>query len=248
MFCSAEGDSSYHDMAVELIWLMSHNRNVDLREKNTTGAWENAYYMLKGNTTMAIVQDDIFTYLVNNSDMYDSMMAASMKKIVPLHYEYVHLLVPDAGVITAVSDFNGVDINVGPKTSGTFITAMEIIKSYNFDEDDEITFHFDALSDAVQKVSLGIYDAMFVVSGVPYSRLYSYDTYVLPANCHLITPEFNPSIYTAPPSPYNEGILTGGGTPQYENYPYADVLLNPDCSTIRVRAVLVASPCMTIRT
>ncbi len=245
-FCSSEGDSAYHDMAVELIWLMSHNMDIDLRERNTTGSWENAYYMMNGDTSAAIVQDDIFPYLVKSEDMYDSMMAASMKKIVPLHYEYVHLLVQDGG-INSISNFPGNDINVGPKTSGTFITAMEIIKSYGFIKEDNITYHHDAPSDAVGNVKDGDYDAMFVVSGVPYSRFYSHDTYSLPGNCKLIEPTFNGLM----PDYYKTGVIAGGGTAIYEDYPYTGGASGifgvaegtyEYLPTIRVRALQVVSP------
>lgn len=291
LFCSAEGDSSYHDMAVELIWLMSHNMDVDLRERNTTGSWENAYYMMNGDSTMAIVQDDIFPYLVGSDDMYDSMMAASMRKVVPLHYEYVHLLVNNnqygaeqawrswyiedtwgganvrgyplnlTEVFSDPANLNDAEpvlhINVGPKTSGTFITAMEILKSYkSYDSDDgdedpdmeqmEIHYHFDNPSDAVKDVSSGNYHLSFLVSGVPYHRFYSHDTWDITTelpDCSFIPADF----YGTSPEYYNSGTLAGGGDLVFENYPYPwdttdETILQNDITTIRLRAVQVVSP------
>jgi hypothetical protein len=92
-FCSAEAMSGSHDMATELIWLLSHNINIDLREKNTTGTWENSYWMFKGGATMALVGNDIFSYLTGFEDNASIVQAASMNKVAPLNYEYVHLAI-----------------------------------------------------------------------------------------------------------------------------------------------------------
>ncbi len=289
---SGYGIGAYHDMTTELIWLLSHNMGIDLRERNSTGTWENSYRMLNGEATMALVQDDIFDYLVESNDMYESMQAASMKKVAPLHYEYLHLLVNNnqygggqlwrewyidaetwggasaqqypynlQDVFTDPAETNSsypvLDINVGPKTSGTFITAMQVIDSYrtmNTRHDDnpdlpdmehmEIHYHFDAPSDAVLKVESGEYHAAFVVTGVPYHRFYSHDTWDITdatngiPNCELIPAQF----YGSTPHPYREGTLHGNGAAVFENYPYPnEIHPNPTNTTVRVRALQVVS-------
>ena len=275
-FYSDYGISAYHEMATEIIWLLSHNSGIDLREKNSTGTWENSYRMLNGNATMALVQDDIFSYLTESNEMYDSMQAASMKKIAPLHYEYLHLLVTTNAsnwtqwpsipsnleeIFTDPAVLNDSDpelhINVGPKTSGTFITAMQVINSYRSIDNDEdgtpdmdemeINFYFDSPSDAVSKVENGDYHMMFVVSGVPYHRFYSHDTYTMPTNCQIIPAivydvDIDGNYLEDTPYPYREGILHGNGTAEYENYPYPSGILPSDITTLRIRAIQVASP------
>ncbi len=280
-FYSEYGISAYHDMATELIWLLSHNLDIDLREKNSTGSWENSYRMLNGNASMALVQDDLFPYLTDNNEIYDSMQAASMKKVAPLHYEYVHLLIntnaanwtsgtPPTNLKELLTDTAtgsasqpAIHINVGPKTSGTFITAMKLINSYrtmntsNADVPDvadmegmEIYYHFDSPSDAVTKVSHGTYHAMFVVSGTPFHRFYSHDTWSIETdipNTALIPALFydkdNDGLtIDNTPYPYAEGVLAGGGSAQYEKYPYSSLILPADIATVRVRAMLVVSP------
>jgi len=231
------GDS--HDLAVELIWLLSHNIDIDLREEESAGSWENAYRMLNGAAATSIVQDDIFSYLKNKDNMYYSMMAASMKKIMPLHYLYLHLL---TNGITGISSFPGRHINVGPKTSGTFMAAMAVIRSYGFTDANNITYHFDAPGDAVSKVNSGTYSAMFVLSGAPYYRFYSHDTWNVSTalnNCRLYGAYFNGST----PYPYRTGVLRGNGSAVYEDYPYpAAALPTSNITTVRSRAVMVVSP------
>ncbi|MDY6970617.1 MAG: TAXI family TRAP transporter solute-binding subunit, partial [Spirochaetota bacterium] len=212
-FCSGAAEGAYHDMTIELIWLLSHNLDIDLKEKNTTGTWENSYWMLNGNATMALVQDDIYSNLINDEgETYSIMQAASMRKVAPLHYEYVHLVVNTEAANWNSWNFNGsnddpsqltgdyleqiftdpspavttapvLHINVGPKTSGTYISAMKIINSYkkmnksSADDPDlpdmdgiEIHYHFDSPSDSILKVDTGEYHMAFVTSGVPYHR------------------------------------------------------------------------------
>ena len=233
------GDS--HDLAVELIWLMSHNIDIDLREKNSTGSWENAYRMLNGAASTAIVQDDIFSYLENKESMYYSMMSASMKKIVPLHYMYLHLL-GRTTVSGGVGSFPGRIINVGPKTSGTFMAAMAVIRSYGFTESSNITYHFDEPADSVSRVNNGTYDAMFVMSGTPYIKFYSHDTWNVSSelsSCRLYSALFSGSI----PYPYRTGLIRGNGSAVYEDYPYPTAALpSGSITTVRARSVMVASP------
>lgn len=241
-FFTDYGVSAYHDMYVELDYLLSLNTGISLKESNTTGTWENAYRLMRGEGLMALVQDDVFEYLKRNDDMYDSMIAASMRKLVPLQYEYVHLLVYDDPAIPDVPDLTAIlaaasDVNVGPKTSGTFMTAMEIIKTYTVNEN--ITYHFDEPSVAVGKVQTGEYDAAFIVSGAPYNKFYSHDTWNITdslGNCKLISASFKDTT----PYPYKMGVLAGNST-NSENYPYKPALLAADVPTVRVRALQVVS-------
>ncbi len=254
-FYTAEAGSSYSDIATELIWLMSHNIGIDLKPHTSTGSVENGIRMADGKAAFAIVQDDLFYHLENTSMMMNSLQVATMKKIMPLHYEYLHLLVNDASGIASIADFTGKEINLGPKTSGTFLTAMSLVKTYGFNEASNVHYSFDSPGDAVIKVNTlkpaapsftdSYYDASFVMSGLPYYRFYSKDTWSVITDlsrCGLITCAFNGSTI---PYPYNTdgaGKLWGNYNVQ-STYPYQTAILSPaSISTIRVRAVMVASP------
>ena len=243
-FYTAEAGSSYGEIATELIWLMSHNVGIDLKPHTSTGSVENAIRMADGKAAVTIVQDDLFNYLENTSMIMNSLQVATMKKIMPLHYEYLHLLVREGAGISSISNFPGKKINLGPKTSGTFLTAISLVKSYGFDQDDNITYSFDSPGDAVIKVNSNSINASFVMSGLPYYRFYSEDTWSVAAqlvNCDLVGCSFNGTA----PYPYNAdgaGTLWGNAGTQ-STYPYqVEVLPSASINTIRVRAVMVASP------
>jgi len=130
---------------------------------------------------------------------------------------------------------------------------MKIINSYkSYDGSDgdtipdmeemEIHYYFDDPSDAILKVSAGTYHAAFVVSGVPYHRFYSHDTWDITtdlANTVLIPARFYNAVT---PYPYREGTLAGMGTAVFENYPYPNAILPTDITTVRLRSVQVMSP------
>lgn len=243
-FYTAEPGSSYSDIASELIWLMSHNIGIDLKPHTSTGSVENAIRMADGKAAVTIVQDDLFNYLENTSLMMNSLQVATMKKIMPLHYEYLHLLVRDGSGIGSIGNFPGKKINLGPKTSGAFLTSMALVKTYGFNEASNVTYSFDSPGDAVIKVNSGDYHATFVMSGLPYYRFYSKDTWSVTTNlinCGLIGCAFNGNV----PYPYNldgAGTLWGNYGVQ-STYPYQTAALNAvTVNTIRVRAVMVASP------
>lgn len=263
-FFTDYGVSAYHDMYIELDYLLTLNTGMGMKEVNTTGAWENAYRMMRGEGIMALVQDDIFEYLKSSSDMYDSMIAASMKKLVPLHYEYAHLLVNTASgfsnleqmLTAALPNVTDLYLNVGPKTSGTFLTAMKIIDSYrgintvhtddpDVPDIDHINIHysFDEASVAAGKVNSGEYHAAFIVSGVPYNKFYSHDTWSIAdlSACDLIETSF----YGTTPDPYKNGIIPWNDPAVYAgyySYPYSSDLLTADLPAVRVRALQVVSP------
>ncbi|MBN2041775.1 MAG: hypothetical protein JW864_17195 [Spirochaetes bacterium] len=257
-FCSGEETSVDHDMATELIWLLSYNLDIDLKEMNTTGSWENSYWIDAGSAKMGIVQDDVYSDLASSETVADTIQIASMKKVAPLNYVYLHCVVnTDAanwgalggvpatleGALTGATSANTpIYINAGPKTSGTFYAAMQLIKSYseetNF-ENLEIHYSFGEPSDSVAKVASGDYNIAFVVSGLPYYRFYSHDTYSIPANTRIISTGFCDNEI---PYPYEEGTILGNGSAVYEDYPYpSGILPDNDITTIRLRSNLVMS-------
>ncbi len=248
---SGDDGTSASDMAGELIWLLSHNLDIDLKEVNSTGARENAIRLTDGTCTMAMVQDDLFDFYIDRKMMDDSVRVASMKKVMPLHYEYLHLLVNTGSGIGSIANFPLKGVNVGPKTSGTFVTAMNVVKTYGFDEADNIFYYFDAPDIAPSRVDNAAlvnghtYDAAFVLSGLPYERYYSHDTWDVTTeltSSNLIAVGFNG---TAPDAYIQDGAgsLKGNGAAIYEDYPYHNAVLGSvSISTVRVRSMLVTSP------
>ncbi|HOO71812.1 MAG TPA: TAXI family TRAP transporter solute-binding subunit [Spirochaetota bacterium] len=219
-------ESFEHDTAVELIWLLSHNIDVDLKERYSTGSGENAIRILDGSATMAIVDDDIYYNLASKGSAYESLKAASLKKVMPLHDQYLHLLVNNGSGITGIGDFPGMTINLCEKTSGTFLAAMRVIKSYNYNENDNIVYQFDPPDIAIPKVESGEYDATFVLTGFPYPEFKYVDT----ADAHLVSIAFNgdtPILYESKTVDYDSRT----------DYPNIGNL-----STLALRAVIVQSP------
>ena len=252
LFYSGDAYSSASAMTKDLIWLMSHNAEQDYREVNSTGSIENSIRIADGTAMLGIVQDDMYEFYRNKNRMEESSRLAMMKKIIPLHYEYLHFLVnrntSDGVNINSMADFSAGSpavprtINIGPKTSGTFITAITMLKSYGYDMDDRITFTHDSPHLALSKVNSDEYDVLFVLSGLPYYYFYSHDTWNISnglGNTDLLSASFKGT----KPYYYETGVIKSGTI--YHEYPYNTALTGnstASINTVRVRALLVASP------
>ncbi len=251
-FYAGDPTGHFHDKAVELIWLLSHNLDVDLKEHHSTGGNENAIRILDGSATMALVQDDIFQCLASRDTAYESIKAAAMKKIMPLDFSYIHLISYYDGAnfnVESISDFPGMVINLGEKTSGTFMTAMNIINSYEFDQASNITYYFDDPIEAIDKVDDGTYDATFLVSPYPCLPDNTFNATSYP-NIGFSAPRFKyestyvkktnpPKISTNVQYPYSMGFEAIDYTSAPYGFPNS---YPPDAILYRIRNIIVKSP------
>lgn len=143
---------------------------LDLTIINTTGSPEMAINIANGSAAMAIVIDDVYNYLNNLDTSFDQFTALSMRKIMPLFYEDCHLLVNTGSGINTMAELAKKKVCVCEKTSGTFIVARNVLKTYGFTKENAPVYYFEDPVTAVPKVVSGYYDAMFKVSAQPYSK------------------------------------------------------------------------------
>jgi hypothetical protein len=165
--CGTVGGST-EIIADDIIPLIKDELGVTLEKLNTSGSPEMVINIANGNAAMAIVIDDVYEYLNNLDNYYDQFTALGMKKIMPLFLEDCHLLVNASSGINTMADLANKKVCVCEKTSGTFIVARNILRTYGFTKDNAPTYYFDSPSVAIPKVASGEYDAMFKVSAQPY--------------------------------------------------------------------------------
>ena len=120
---------------------------------------------------MAIVQDDVYDYLKSQDDSYEGMKAVKMRKIMPLYYEYVLVMANRSSGIDTIEDFAGMNICLCEKTSGSFISGINIINSYGFDTTNAPTYYFKSPQEGVAGVVAGTYDAVIFVDSWPTTYL-----------------------------------------------------------------------------
>ncbi len=168
LVCGTVGGST-EIIAGDLLPLILNKMGLNLTVVNTSGSPEMAINIADGSAAMAIVLDDVYEYLNGCNNSYDYMTALSLKKIMPLFKEEVHVLVNTGSGINTFADLAGKKICVCEKTSGSFIVARNILRTYGFTAANAPTYYFESPETAVAKVVNGTYDAIIKVSAQPYS-------------------------------------------------------------------------------
>jgi len=123
------------------------------------------------NAAFAIVQSDVLGYLSKSSNQKFRHYAKRLRLIYPFYNEEVHLFARKN--IHTLEDLNGKKVVVGPKSSGTNMTAKNILKIMNIRPAQYLDDGVDA---GIKKVLQGTADAIFVVAGKPrkgFSNLFN---------------------------------------------------------------------------
>jgi len=189
---------SYTKLADDLMLLKNSkgSKYIQLGKKDSTGSYENMSSIYYGESSLAIVQDDVFNYLKNKISDDESLKVWSAKKIVPLYKEYVHLIVNknakiallDASgkvqrnadgtvikhatqTIKSLSDLKGLKVCLCEKTSGSFISGINLLLTYEFTQTNAPKYFFNSPEIAAVKVASGEYDALIKVTADGYSLL-----------------------------------------------------------------------------
>jgi TRAP transporter TAXI family solute receptor len=92
----------------------------------------------------------------------------NFKAIGVVYPEVMHVITTKNSGINSIADLQGKKINPGPPGSGTYVTAMEILKAFNVDDYSSSPGSF---SDAVAGLQDGNIDAAFAVVSFPSSAV-----------------------------------------------------------------------------
>jgi len=165
--CGTVGGST-EEIGADLQDPIESELGMSLAILNTSGSPEMAINIFNGNAAMGIVIEDVYNYLNNLNTYYDQLTALSMRKVMPLFPEDCHLLVNTGSGISKMEELAGKKVCLCEKTSGTFIVARNVLKTYGFTKDNAPVYYFESPDAAIPKVISGEYDAMFKVSAYPY--------------------------------------------------------------------------------
>lgn len=168
LVCGTAGGST-EIIANDMVPFIQSKLGLSLNVVNTSGSAEMAINIADGSAAMAIVIDDVYEYLNGCNNSYDYITALSLKKVMPLFREDVHVLVNTGSGINTLADLAGKKVCVCEKTSGSFIVARNILKTYGFTASNAPTYYFESPETAVAKVVNKTYDAIIKVSAQPYS-------------------------------------------------------------------------------
>jgi len=125
-----------------------------------------------------IVQSDVLNFVNASKDRKLERIAASIKKVLPLYNEEIHLLAKKE--IKSIWDLQGKVISIGSTGSGTHLTSHLILKKIKVWPQEKLTLSGEK---ALAALESGEIDAMFYVSGYPV-KLFSSAKDI--TNYHLI--------------------------------------------------------------
>ena len=145
------------------IAIVSHNLGVKVKVKTSKGSIDNIRRMSSTeNAAFAIVQSDVLGFLSKSSDPLFRSYAKRLRLIYPFYNEEVHLFARKE--IQSINDLQGKTVIVGPKSSGTNMTAWNILNTVNIEPAKRLN---ESVDDGIAMVLNGTADAVFVVAGKP---------------------------------------------------------------------------------
>ncbi|MCK5896723.1 MAG: TAXI family TRAP transporter solute-binding subunit [Cocleimonas sp.] len=151
---------------------ISKKSGVTIIVKSSKGSVDNIRRMSSSeNAAFAIVQSDVLGYLSKSNNLKFKSYAKRLRLIYPFYNEEVHLFARKT--IKTLSDLQGKTIAVGPKSSGTNMTAWNILKIASIEPAKRLNLSVD---EGISRVLKGEVDAAFVVAGKPrkgFSNLFS---------------------------------------------------------------------------
>ncbi len=143
--------------------VQQHGLRLDVQESK--GSLDNIVRIHgKNHRQIGIVQSDILEYLRTSTDYKIRPAAKKIKMIAPLYNEEVHILAKKS--IKRLSHLNGKNISIGPKKSGTAITASLLFKKSDVTPGKIVHTSAEQALNALRSEDI---DAMVYVSGYPIS-------------------------------------------------------------------------------
>lgn len=151
---------------------VSQQSGITILVKPSKGSLDNIRRMSSAeNAAFAIVQSDVLGYLSKSSDANFRRYAKDLRLIYPFYHEEVHLFARKE--IQTLRDLAGKTIVLGPKSSGSNMTAWNILEIANINPAKRLNVSID---EGISMVLRGDADAVFVVAGKPrkgFTNLFS---------------------------------------------------------------------------
>jgi len=140
---------------------------MDINVLGSAGSVDNVTKLMtpKSNIDFGITQLDVLEGIKTSKGA--SSKIGDIKMIMPLYLEEIHLIVHKNRGISKLKDLNNKKVNIGPKTSGTFMSANRIreLTKIKWNESNM------KIIEAFPKLMQGALDAIFYVAGKPFPIL-----------------------------------------------------------------------------
>jgi TRAP transporter TAXI family solute receptor len=179
-FLSASSDISsgsrggtYIEIAKEIAQTIAKDIGLNMRVVESTGSKANIENLIKNqDVKFAIVQHDIIELLKRSKKKEYHRLLKDIRVLVPLYLEEVHIIVRKDSNIRYLEDIKDRKVAIGPKGSGTALTAF-LIYEMEFGKGSLTADMIDrsSLEDALKKLDNREVDVVFAVGAQPISAL-----------------------------------------------------------------------------
>lgn len=145
------------------IAVVSKKSGINVLVNPSKGSIDNIKRMMsRENAAFAIVQSDVLGYLSKSKNPKFRQVAKRLRLIFPFYNEEVHLFARKE--IQSIHDLQGKTVVVGPKSSGTNMTAWNILKMTGVKPAKRLNI---SINEGIKWVLKNKADAVFVVAGKP---------------------------------------------------------------------------------
>ena len=175
---------------------------------------------------LAIVQNDVMTYAVNGTDLFEGEKYESFSAVASLYAETCQIIATSD--INSVEELKGKTVSVGDAGSGTEFNARQIFEAYGmtFDDINVVNLSF---GDSASAMKDGKVDAFFVTAGHPTTAVVELCT---TKDVNVLSIDGAHAEALIAQYPYYTQVTIPGGT--YSTVP-------EDTQTVAVMATLIAS-------
>ncbi len=147
------------------VWTQK-SKKINVMSHSTNGSFENIELLRNHEINLAIAQSDIVSDAINGKGKFKEHPFSNLKILMALYPEVIQIVVTSSSKIEKIEELKGHTINVGPANSGNAITAVELLKALDINENEYnlVNMSYDEVIQAMEKDEC---DATIIIAGVP---------------------------------------------------------------------------------
>lgn len=173
-FATGGTSGTYYPLggAISNVW-NSKIAGVNVTIQPAGASVENINRVSSGEVDLVLAMNNIADQAYKGEGESFPKALTNFKAIGVVYPEVMHVITTKNSGINSIADLQGKKINPGPPGSGTYVTAMEILKAFGVDDYSSSPGSF---SDAVAGLQDGNIDAAFAVVSFPSSAVVEIST------------------------------------------------------------------------
>lgn len=155
------------------VWTQK-SKKTNVLAHSSSGSYENIELLKNHEVNLAIAQNDIVTEAIKGTGKFQGKAYPDLRILMALYPEVIQFVVPHKSDIKTINDLKGHRINIGPEGSGNALTAIEVLKALNINENDFTVCNL-SYDESIQAMEKEECDATIVIAGIPTKAITEVD-------------------------------------------------------------------------